>query len=54
MRTLVFLLLLANLTLLGYTKLDSLGTGEGVRLAQQVQPDKIVLLSPQQVAEFFT
>jgi hypothetical protein len=50
MRTLVFLLLLANLTLLGYTKLDSLGTGEGVRLAQQVQPDKIVLLSPQQVA----
>jgi hypothetical protein len=50
MRTLVFLLLLANLTLLGYTKLDSLSTGEGVRLAQQVQPDKIVLLSPQQVA----
>jgi len=50
MRTLVFLLLLANLTLLGYTKLDSLGTGEGVRLAQQIQPDKIVLLSPQQVA----
>jgi hypothetical protein len=50
MRILVLLLLLANLTLLGYTKLDSLGTGEGVRLAQQVQPDRIVLLSPQQVA----
>jgi hypothetical protein len=50
MRILVLLLLLANLTLLGYTKLDSLGTGEGVRLAQQIQPDKIVLLSPQQVA----
>ena len=50
MRTLVFLLLLANLTLLGYIKLDSLGTGEGVRLAQQIQPDKIVLLTPQQVA----
>jgi hypothetical protein len=50
MRTLVFLLLLANLTLFGYIKLDSLGTGEGVRLAQQIQPDKIVLLSPQQVA----
>ena len=50
MRILVLLLLLANLTLLGYTKLDSMGTGEGVRLAQQIQPDKIVLLSPQQVA----
>jgi hypothetical protein len=50
MRTLVFLLLLANLTLFGYIKLDSLGTGEGVRLAQQIQPDKIALLSPQQVA----
>jgi hypothetical protein len=50
MRILVLLLLLANLTLLGYTRLDSLGTGEGVRLAQQVQPDRIVLLSPQQVA----
>jgi hypothetical protein len=50
MRTLVFLLLLANLTLFGYIKLDSLSTGEGVRLSQQVQPDKIVLLSPQQVA----
>lgn len=50
MRTLVFLLLLANLTLFGYIKLDSLSAGEGVRLAQQIQPDKIVLLSPQQVA----
>jgi hypothetical protein len=50
MRTLVFLLLLANLTLFGYTRLDSVGAGEGVRLAQQVQPDKIKLLTPQQVA----
>jgi hypothetical protein len=50
MRTLVWLLLLANLTLLGYTKLDSLSSGEGNRLSQQVQPDKITLLSPQQVA----
>jgi SPOR domain len=50
MRTLVLLLLLANLTLLGYTKLDSLSSGEGLRLSQQVQPDKITLLSPQQVA----
>jgi hypothetical protein len=50
MRTLVLLLLLANLTLFFYTKLDSMGSGEAVRLAQQVQPDKITLLSPQQVA----
>jgi len=50
MRTLVFLLLLANLTLFGYIKLDSMSGGEGVRLAQQVQPDKISLLTPRQVA----
>jgi hypothetical protein len=50
MRTLVLLLLLANLTLFLYTKLDSLGSGEGDRLSKQVQPDKIRLLSPQQVA----
>ena len=50
MRTLVFLLLLANLTLFGYIRLDSAGAGEGVRLSQQVQPDKIKLLTPQQVA----
>lgn len=50
MRTLVFLLLLANLTLFGYTRLDSFGGGEGARLSQQVQPEKIKLLTPQQVA----
>jgi hypothetical protein len=50
MRTLVLLLLLANLTLFGYIKLDSVGSGEGVRLGQQVQPDKVKLLTPQQVA----
>ena len=50
MRTLVFLLLLANLTLFGYIRLDSAGVGEGARLSQQVQPDKIKLLTPQQVA----
>ncbi len=50
MRTLVVLLLLANVALGGYIYLDSLGTGEGVRLSQQVQPDKISLLTPQQVA----
>src|SRR5437867_8960257 len=50
MRIIVALLVLANLALFLYTRLDSLGTGEGVRLAQQVQPDKIKLLTPQQVA----
>ena len=50
MRTLAFLLLFANLTLFAYTRLDSVGAGEGVRLSQQVQPDKIKLLTPQQVA----
>jgi len=50
MRTLFFLLLLANLTLFGYIKLDSMGGGEAVRLAQQVHPEKIKLLTPQQVA----
>jgi hypothetical protein len=49
MRTLVVLLLLANLTLFAYTRLDS-GAGEGVRLKEQVQPDKIKLLTAQEVA----
>ena len=49
MRIVVVLLLLANLTLLIYTWLDS-GGGEGVRLQQQVQPEKIKLLTPQEVA----
>ena len=50
MRTVVLLLLLANLTFFAYTRLDSAGGGEAVRLAEQVQPDKIRLLTPQQVA----
>jgi hypothetical protein len=49
-KTLVFLLLLANLTLFAYIKLDGAGRGEGDRLSQQVKPDKIKLLGPQQVA----
>jgi len=50
MRTLVVLLLLANLALAGYLWLDGASGGEGMRLKQQVQPDKIKLLSPQEVA----
>jgi hypothetical protein len=51
MRTLLVLLLLANLTLLGYTLLDRRTSGEGARLQQQVHPDKIKLLSPREVAQ---
>ena len=50
MRTIFILLLLANLTFFGYTWLDRAGGGESARLAQQVQPNKIRLLTPQQVA----
>ncbi len=50
MRTVLVLLLLANLTLFAYTRLDGGSGGEAVRLAEQVQPDKIRLLTPQEVA----
>jgi hypothetical protein len=50
MRTVLVLLLLANLTLFGFTKLDTFGSGEAVRLKEQVRPDKIAILTPQQVA----
>jgi hypothetical protein len=49
MRIVVALLLLANLTLFVYTLLPS-GSGEGMRLQQQVSPEKIKLLTPQEVA----
>jgi len=50
MRTIVLLLLLANITLFAYTKLDGVGAGEAVRLKEQVRPDEITILTPQQVA----
>ena len=50
MRTVAVLLLLANLALAGYIWLDSASGGEGVRLKQQVRPDAIKLLTPQEVA----
>lgn len=50
MRTVIILLLLANLTLFAYTRLDSSSGGEPARLAEQVQPDKIKILSAQEVA----
>jgi hypothetical protein len=49
MRIVIVFLLLANLTLYLYTKLDS-GGGEAVLLSDQVRPDKIKLLTPQEVA----
>ncbi|HEY3180435.1 MAG TPA: hypothetical protein VGL25_16325 [Casimicrobiaceae bacterium] len=50
MRIVVLLLVIANLTLFAYTRLDSASRGESSRLKQQVQPDKIKLLTPPQVA----
>jgi hypothetical protein len=49
MRIVLALLLFANVTLFAYTRLDT-GGGEGMLLQDQVQPDKIKLLTPQQVA----
>ncbi|HEY2819194.1 MAG TPA: SPOR domain-containing protein [Casimicrobiaceae bacterium] len=50
MRIVVLLLVIANLTLFAYTRLDDASRGEGARLKQQIQPDKIRLLTPPQVA----
>src|SRR3954470_21844186 len=50
MRTIFFLLLLANITLFGYTRLDNGASTEAVRLNQQVRPETIKILTPQQVA----
>jgi hypothetical protein len=49
MRIIVTLLLLANLAFFALTRLDAYSAGEGQRLGQQVQPDKIRLLTPQEV-----
>jgi len=50
MRTLVLLLLFANLTLFGYIQLDRWSSAEDTRLGQQINADKIKILTPQQVA----
>jgi hypothetical protein len=50
MRIIVILLLVANLLFFTYTRLDAASEGEAIRLVQQVQPEKIKLLTPQQVA----
>lgn len=50
MRLLVFLLALANLTLLGYILLDRSIGSEPERIGAQLNPQRIKLLTPQQVA----
>ena len=51
MRIFVALLLLTNLAMFGWFWVDDrMAGGEGVRLSQQIQPNKISLLTPQQVA----
>jgi hypothetical protein len=50
MRTVVALLLAANLALFAYTELNRMSQGEPGRLQNQLRPEKIKLLTPQQVA----
>lgn len=50
MRTVLILLLLANLTLFAYTRLDTVGGSEASRLSEQIQAEKIRILTAQQVA----
>jgi hypothetical protein len=49
MRIVITLLVFANLAFFAYTRLDS-GVGEAMLLKDEVQPDKIKLLTPQEVA----
>ena len=50
MRLAVFLLLFANALLFTYARLDNASVSETGRLATQVRPDSIKLLTPQEVA----
>jgi hypothetical protein len=50
MRAAVLLLILANVLVFGYARLDRAAQSEGSRLTDQVQPDRIRVLSSQQVA----
>jgi hypothetical protein len=50
MRTAILLLILANVVLFGYARLDRAAQSEAGRLGAQVQPDRIRVLSSQQVA----
>jgi len=50
MRAAILLLVLANVVLFGYARLDRAAQSEAGRLGAQVQPDRIRVLSSQQVA----
>jgi hypothetical protein len=50
MRTAVLLLVVANVLLFGYARLDHAAHSEAGRLGEQVQPDRIRVLTSQQVA----
>src|SRR5690348_10165349 len=50
MRAAVLLLILANVVLFAYARLDRAAQSEAGRLREQVAPERIKLLSPQQVA----
>ena len=50
MRTFVALLLAANLAFFAYSELDLMSDGESSRMQRQLVPEKIKLLTPQQVA----
>src|SRR5438552_12459091 len=50
MRLLVVLLLLANVAFYAYSRLERMSEGEPGRLSNQLQPEKIKLLTPAQVA----
>jgi len=50
MRTAVLLLIVANVLLFGYARLDRAAHSEAGRLGDQVQPDRIRVLTSQQVA----
>ena len=50
MRTAVLLLIVANVLLFGYARLDRAAHSEAGRLGQQVLPDRIRVLTSQQVA----
>jgi sporulation related protein len=50
MRLAILLLIVANLALFAYARLDRAAQGEGVRLAMQVEPERIRPMSAQDVA----
>jgi hypothetical protein len=50
LRTVVVLLVLANVALFGYARLDRASQSEAGRLAEQVRPESIRILTSQQVA----